>query len=72
VAIQRASHKPAMAVHVRNATDDPISFSVLSTRDPITFASMKEAIHDDSVITIQHFPTAGGFIAQANEIPFSH
>jgi len=61
-----------MAFHVRNTTAYPISFPVLSTRDPITFARMKEAIYVDSVIAIQNFPTAGGFVTQANEITFIH
>jgi hypothetical protein len=71
-AIQRARHEPAMTLHMRNATKDPISFPVLSARDSITFASMKEAKHVDSVITIQNFPSTGGFVTQANEITFIH
>ncbi|MNG00257.1 hypothetical protein D3C84_831860 [compost metagenome] len=72
VAVQRASHVLAMTDYVRNATDDSISFAVLSTSDPIAFASMSDAIHHDSGIAIQDFATAGGLVIQANEITFIH
>jgi hypothetical protein len=36
MAIQRASHGFAMTDHVRNTTDDLISFAVLATGDSIT------------------------------------
>jgi hypothetical protein len=61
-----------MTFHVRDATDNPISFSVLTARDPITCPSMKKAIDVDPWITVQHFATAGGFVTQANEITICH
>lgn len=72
MAIQRARHQPAMTYDVRNATDNFIGFSVLPTRDPIPLASMKDAKHVDSGITVQHFSAAGGFVILANEIAVTH
>ena len=63
---------PAMAHDMGNATPDPVSSTVLATRNPVTFAGVQEAKHSDPVITIQHFAAAGGFIIQANEITLTH
>jgi len=57
---------------MRNATDDPISFPVHSTRNPVTGTGMKQAKQVDSGITIQNLPAAGGFIALTDEKTLAH
>jgi hypothetical protein len=61
-----------MAFHVRNATDDLINFTVFAARNSITLARMQDTKNVDSVIAIQNFAAAGGFVMQANEITVSH
>jgi hypothetical protein len=71
-AIQRASHQPAVTVHVRDATDDFVGFVVFATGNPIPCASVGEAKHHDAGIGFQHLAAASGLVALANEIPLSH
>ena len=61
-----------MAVYVGNATDDLISLPILAADDSVTFARMKKAMYVDSLITVQHFPAAGGLVTQSNEITYAH
>jgi len=57
-----------MAVYVGNATDDLISLPILATGDSVTFARMEKAVYVDSLISVQHFPAAGGLVTQTYEI----
>jgi hypothetical protein len=61
-----------MAVDIRNAANNVVDFAVFPATYSITFASMKDAKHNDSVITLEYFPAACGFITPANEMSFPH
>jgi Ni,Fe-hydrogenase I small subunit len=72
IAIQRARYGRAMTDHVRDAADNPVSLAILATGDPITFAGMEDAEHNNSVMTIQDRTATGGLVMQANEMSFVH
>jgi hypothetical protein len=57
---------------MRDATHDSIDFPILSAGHSVAFKGMKKGMGFDSVITIQNFPSAGGFFTQAYVIAFSH
>jgi hypothetical protein len=61
-----------MTGHVRDAPDDPIRLSVLSTGDSITIAGVGNAIHHDPVVTIENCAATGGSVIQTDEMSFSH
>ncbi|MGN7444929.1 hypothetical protein [Pseudomonas lactis] len=61
-----------MTVNEMNTTDDPIDLPIFPATDSIPCTGMEQAIHVDSVITVQHFAAAGGLVTLANEITHAH